>query len=70
MKADNKIIFYPSSRKEIDALKAFAKALKIKFEVSKEKPYNPEFVKNILESKKQANEGKTVQIDLDDIWTD
>lgn len=70
MKADNKIIFYPSSRKEIDALKAFAKALKIKFEVSKEKPYNPEFVKKILESKKQANEGKTVQIDLDDIWTD
>lgn len=54
------------------ALKIILKALKIKFEVSKENesPYNPEFVKKILESKKQAKEGKTVQIDLDDLWKD
>ena len=33
---------------QIEALKAFMKALKIKFEVTKEKPYNSEFVNKIL----------------------
>jgi len=53
---------------QIDAIKAFMKALKIKFEVSKESPYNPDFVKKIENSRKQAKEGNTVKIDLDDIW--
>jgi hypothetical protein len=62
MKQDNLIIFHPSNKEEIEALKAFAKALKIKFEVAKDKPYDPEFVKKIQESRKQAREGKTVKM--------
>lgn len=61
---------YTSDNSQIDAIKAFMKALKIKFEVAKEteSPYNPEFVAKIQKSRKQAGEGKTVKIALDDIW--
>jgi hypothetical protein len=70
MKADNLIIFHPSNKEEVEVLKAFAKALKIKFEVAKGKSYNKDFVEKIQKSRKQAEEGKTVQIDLDEIWKD
>ena len=69
MKAVN-ITAYTDDSSQIEAIKAFMTELKIKFELSKEveKPYNPEFVEKILASKAQAAEGKTVQINLDDIW--
>jgi hypothetical protein len=59
---------YTSNSQQIEAIKAFMKALNIKYEVDKESPYNPDFVKKIKTSQKQANEGKTVKIELDDIW--
>jgi uncharacterized membrane protein (DUF106 family) len=59
---------YTADNSQIDAIKAFMKALKIKFEVAEESPYNPEFVAKIQKSRKQAMEGKTVKIALDDIW--
>ena len=62
------IIAHTEDASQIEAVKAFMKALKIKFEISKEKPYNPEFVSKIQKSRKQAMEGKTVKIALDDIW--
>jgi phosphoribosylamine-glycine ligase len=68
MKTDNLIIFHPSSREEIEALKAFAKALKIKFEITKEKGYNKEFIDKIKRSKKQHSEGKDVVIKTEDLW--
>lgn len=68
MKTDNSIIFHPSSREEIEALKAFAKALKIKFEMTKEKGYNKDFVEKIKRSKKQHLEGKDVVIKTEDLW--
>ena len=53
-------------------LKAVIKAFKIPYSISKSKeietPYNPEFVEKIQKSRKQAKEGKTVKIALDDIW--
>ncbi|MCF8358445.1 MAG: hypothetical protein K9H26_06775 [Prolixibacteraceae bacterium] len=58
---------YTSNSQQIDAIKAFMKALNIKFEVANDSPYDPDFVKKIKNSQKQANEGKTVKIDLDDI---
>jgi uncharacterized membrane protein (DUF106 family) len=70
MKADNLVIFHPSNKEELEALKAFAKALKIKFEIAKEKEYDKGFVEKIQESRKQVKEGKTVQIDLAEIWKD
>jgi hypothetical protein len=62
------IIAHTEDASQIEAVEAFMKALKIKFEISKEKPYNPEFVSKIQKSRKQAMEGKTVKIALDDIW--
>ncbi len=47
---------------------AFVKALKIKFEVAGKKSYDPDFVAKIKESRRQVQEGRTVKIDLDDIW--
>ncbi len=62
------ITAYPSDIAQIEAIKAVMKAFKIKFEVTKDKPYNPEFVAKIERSRQQAKEGKTVKIALDDIW--
>ena len=68
MKTQNILIVHPSNAYELDVIKAFFEALKIKFEVAQDSPYNPEFVAKIQNSRKQAAEGKTVKIDLDDIW--
>jgi hypothetical protein len=62
------IIVHPANAQEMSVIKAFFEALKIKFEVAKDSPYDPEFVDKIEKSRKQAAEGKTVKIDLDDIW--
>ncbi|MFN3997101.1 DUF2683 family protein [Algoriphagus sp.] len=68
MKTENTFIIHPETIEQENALKAFVKALKMKFEVAKEKPYDPEFVVKIQESRQQAKEGKTVKMALDDIW--
>lgn len=68
MELKSTFIVHPETTEQENALKAFIKALKIKFEVSKEEPYDPEFVAKIKESRQQAREGRTVQLDLDDIW--
>ncbi|HET54393.1 MAG TPA: hypothetical protein ENN33_04155 [Ignavibacteria bacterium] len=62
------IIVHPANAQEMSVIKAFFEALKIKFEVAKVSPYDSEFVAKIEKSRKQAAEGKTVKIDLDDIW--
>jgi hypothetical protein len=68
MKTQNILIAHPSDDRELNVIKAFFEALKIKFEVAKDSPYDPEFVAKIENSRKQAAEGKTVKISLDDIW--
>ena len=46
-----------------------AKRLGIHVETSaNEEEYDPEFVAKILESKKQAEEGKATVISVDDLW--
>lgn len=67
MEANNLFIFHPSTKEEADALKAFAKALKIKFEVSKEKIYTTEFFEKIKQSKKEYQEGKFVTVAKEDL---
>ena len=61
MQTHNTYIFETHTIEEDNALKAFAKALKLKFEVT-EKPYNPEFVAKIKESQKQSKEGKVTRV--------
>jgi hypothetical protein len=62
------VIMHPSSKEQLSALKAFAKALKVDFETSKS-PYNPAFVAKIKESKRQAEQGKFTTLDpAKSIW--
>ncbi len=68
MKTQDILIAHPSDAHEMSVIKAFFEALKIKFEVAKDLPYDLEFVAKIENSRKQASEGKTVKINRDDIW--
>ncbi|MEX0812175.1 MAG: DUF2683 family protein [Chitinophagales bacterium] len=62
MKSQNILIAHPKTDEEVNALKAFMKALKIKFEVSPESEYKPEFVEKVLDSRKEAKEGKVTRV--------
>ena len=56
------VIIHPENKEQLSALKAFAKALNLKFETNKSS-YDPDFVAKIKESKKQVEEGKFVTLD-------
>jgi len=60
-------IAHPKTPEQVNALIAFMKALKIKFEVAKEDSYKPEFVEKILESKKQIAEGKFTDVKAENL---
>jgi len=72
MKRSDIIIAHPGSEDKFEALKAFMKALKIKFEISKSKsPYNSEFVAMIQQGDKDLKNGKGKKVtlkELDDLW--
>ena len=64
-------------KKDFAVLKSLAKALgfvieeKIntsESELAKQKPYNPEFVKEILDAEQSIRDGKGVRIKLEDLW--
>lgn len=61
------LIAHPQTSEQFSALKAFMRALKIKFEVSKNDTYDPEFVKKILESKEQAKKGEVTTVKIEDL---
>ena len=63
------IIAYPSDMSQIVAIKAVMKALKIKFEVSKEKPYNPEFIAKIQKSHQDYKDGNFVTVEKENFKT-
>lgn len=47
------------------------KALKVKFEISKEKPYKAEFVDMVLKAEKEIKQGKGSKVSsegFDDLW--
>lgn len=53
-------------KKDLPVLQSLAKSLG--FEIEKEaKPYNPEFVKEILEAREELKQGKGVKITLEEI---
>lgn len=57
---------------QIEAIKAFMKALKIKFEMTKDrKPYDPEFINKIKQGDADlaAGKGRKVSLEeLDNLW--
>ena len=72
MQTQNLFIAHPSTPEQIKALKAFVKALDIKFEITKtEKPYDRDFVDKILQGDEdfKAGKGKKITIDeLNSLW--
>lgn len=61
------ITVHTNDSSQIEAIKAVFKAIKVKFEISKEKPYNPEFVKKIAKSKKQIEKGRYTDVNQNNI---
>ncbi len=61
------VIIHTENKEQENALKAFAKALKMKFEVTKEKPYDPEFLAKIKQSEKEFEEGNYTTVEKKDL---
>ncbi len=68
MTSKNIFIAHPETIEQANALRAFFKALKIKFEISSEKTYNLEFVDKIQESRGQFENGEFTVIKVEDLW--
>mgnify|MGYP003424946326 FL=1 len=58
---------YTEDPSQIEAVKAFMKALKIKFEITKDVPYNQEFVQKIKQSKEDYKNGKGKVMSMDEL---
>jgi hypothetical protein len=58
MKTQDILIVRPQTSEQITVIKAFLKALKIKFEFSKGETYNPEFVAKIEKARQDYKDGK------------
>jgi hypothetical protein len=70
MRTSNIIIAHPDDDK-FESLKAFLEALKIKFEIATEKPYDDNFVKMIMKGDEDIKEGRGRRItldEIDDLW--
>jgi hypothetical protein len=53
-------------KKDFPVLKSLAKSLGFEIE-EKGKPYNPEFVKEILEAREELKQGKGIKMTLEEI---
>lgn len=69
MKAPGILIAQPQTTEQMEALRAFMQALKIKFEVKDEHPYDPEFVQKIAASREQVNKKQVQAIAKKDLKT-
>lgn len=64
-------IIIQAESKKAKALKQFLKAFGIAFKVEQttdESPYDPEFVRKILERSENAKKGNTITINPKDLW--
>ncbi|MEO8534384.1 MAG: DUF2683 family protein [Flavobacterium sp.] len=55
------------NKKDFPVFKSLAKSLGFEIIESEEKPYNPEFVKEILDAREELRQGKGTKITLEDI---
>ena len=62
------IILKNVKKKDFPVLKSLAKSLGFEIAIEEEKPYNPEFVKEILEAEQSLKDGKGIKINLEDLW--
>jgi len=71
MQTQDVFIAHPTTKDQINALKAVVKALKIEFEIAKENPYNPDFVKMVLDAEQEIKKGKGKKLsskEFDNLW--
>ena len=61
------IILKNVKKKDFPVLKSLAKSLGFEIVEENEKPYNPEFVKEILEAREELRQGKGIKMTLEDI---
>jgi len=54
-------------KKDFPVLKSLAKSLGFEIIQEAEKPYNPEFVKEILEAREELKQGKGIKMTLEEI---
>lgn len=65
------IILKNVKKKDFPVLKSLAKSLGFEITVEEEKPYNKEFVKEILEAEQSIKDGKGIKMtmeELDSLW--
>jgi hypothetical protein len=60
------IVLKNVKKKDFPVLKSLAKSLGFEI-LQEEKPYNPEFVKEILEAREELKQGKGVKMTLEEI---
>lgn len=61
------IILKNVKKKDFPVLKSLAKSLGFEIVENEEKPYNPEFEKEILEAAKEVREGKGTRITMEEL---
>ena len=61
------LILKTVKKKDFPVLKSLAKSLGFEIVEKIEKPYNPEFVKEILEAREELKQGKGIKMTLEDI---
>lgn len=67
--AMDSILIHPHSEEQVRVFEQMAKVLNLPYERERrQSAYNADFVAKIKESKKQAEDGQTVKISLDEIW--
>ena len=66
------ITIHPKNKKQVELIEEFLRKIKVPFEKDKdESPYNPEFVKKILQGDKDLEEGKGRKVtieELNNLW--
>jgi hypothetical protein len=55
-------------KKDLAIFQSLAKSLGFEIDKKEDKPYNPEFVKEILEAEQSIKEGRGIKIKLEDLW--
>ncbi|MEL1253968.1 DUF2683 family protein [Flavobacterium sp. DGU38] len=61
------IILKNVKKKDFPVLKSLAKSLGFEIVEEKEKPYNPEFVKEILQGQKDIKEGRGIKMTMEEL---
>jgi len=62
------IILKNVKKKDFPVFQSLAKSLGFEIVEENEKPYNTEFVKEILDAEQSIKDGKGVKIKLEDLW--